>query len=231
MKIFRAIRMLGLIGLLGFNLFAAIIPTTPVQAAASPTEKTILIPALGDFIAGLENGQAQRVVGVYVAGTLALKVIQQPANDPSFVNSAAATATQFGLAAQYGTIGLLAHNYLSGALFFGLGPGQEVDIVYGDGSLTRYQVLELRHFQARDPLNPASDFVDLDGGTGGKQISNAELFSQIYGAGNRVVFQTCINANGNASWGRLFVIAAPMAASIKAAAAANPFAIAIIRMR
>jgi hypothetical protein len=35
------------------------------------------------------------------------------------------------------------------------------------------------------------------------------MFSRAYGGERRAVFQTCIAAEGNGSWGRLFVIALP----------------------
>jgi hypothetical protein len=124
------------------------------------------------------------------------------------VSSQAGIATQFRLAAQYGSLGLLAHNYLAGGLFSALSMGQEVDVIYGDSSIRRYAVSLVRHFQALRPLDPASNFVDLDA-PGTAQVSNADVFRQIY-VGDRVVFQTCINAHGNSSWGRLFVVAVPI---------------------
>jgi hypothetical protein len=35
------------------------------------------------------------------------------------------------------------------------------------------------------------------------------MFNRAYVGENRVVFQTCLAAEGNPSWGRLFVIAVP----------------------
>jgi len=182
---------------------------TALPATAAPLERSVAADsALDSFVVLLKNGQAGQVVGVYVPGVLALRVAQQPANNPAYVNVNPGYATQFNLAAQYGVTGLLAHNYLSGALFFTLSAGQEVDVIYGDSSIRRYRILTLRHFQAISPTSPTSNFVDIDN-PGGVQISNADLFFQIY-KGDRVVFQTCINANGNTSWGRLFVIATPV---------------------
>lgn len=78
------------------------------------------------------------VRGVYVPEVLALLVQQQPAGDPGFVSSMEGIVTQFEYAAQSGVTGLIAHNYLSGELFFNLEIGQEVFIVYGDGSVLQY---------------------------------------------------------------------------------------------
>ena len=80
-------------------------------------------------------------------------MVQQPAGNSSFVSSDDGTATQFETAKGYGTIGLLAHNYLSGKLFFDLREGDEVVIIYGDGSQERWEL---------DPSNPYTKWV---GGT------------------------------------------------------------------
>jgi hypothetical protein len=184
-------------------------PTALPVATAAPLERSVSADStLNNFVALLKNGQAGQVVGVYIPAILALRVTQQPANNVAYVNATLGYATQFRLAAQNGAIGLLAHNYLSGALFSTLLVGQTVDIIYGDGSIRRYSISTLRHFQATSPTSPTSDFVDIDNNSGAR-ISNPDLFYQIY-AGNRVVFQTCINAHGNTSWGRLFVIATPI---------------------
>lgn len=179
------------------------------SAAVAPMEQSVAVSALNDFAATVKNGQAGQVVGVYVHGVFSLKVAPQPSNNPAYVNSDAGYATQFSLASQYGSTGLLAHNYLSGSLFFSLATGQEVNIIYGDGSIRRYSISVIRHFQALNPLSTASNFVDLDN-PGSNQLSNSDLFHQIYNQGDRVVFQTCITANGDTSWGRLFVIATPI---------------------
>jgi hypothetical protein len=216
MKSKMFIRCAGLLLLASLNLAMTFPPTAmnPVTGGAAPLEQETAasiptLPTLDDFTATLTNGQANQVVGVYVPKVLALRVAQQPAHNLAYVTENPDYVTQFGLAAQYGTTGLLAHNYLSGSLFFNLLTGQEVDTIYGDGSIRRYSISSLRHFQALSPTDPSSNFVDIDGNNG-TQISNADLFQQIYAAGDRVVFQTCITAAGNTSWGRLFVIATPL---------------------
>jgi hypothetical protein len=167
----------------------------------------VAFPTLENFAATVTRGRPDQVAGVYVPKTLALRVIQQPANAAGFVAALSGTATQFGMAAQHGAIGLLAHNYFSGNQFFDLSDGQKVDIIYGDGTMGRYVVSTIRHFQALSPADPYSDFVDLD--NGGNRLSSTDVFNQIYMNG-RVVFQTCIRAEGNLSWGRLFVTAIPI---------------------
>lgn len=132
-------------------------------------------------------------------------VDQQSANDSMYVSTAKGYATQFRLAAQYGTVGLLAHNYLAGASFATLPVGRELDLIYGDGSIRRFSIAGIRRFQAINPHDAASDLLDLDHGNA--RLSSTDAFYQIYGAGNRVVLQTCIVANGDPFWGRVFVIA------------------------
>ena len=152
--------------------------------------------------------QNKTVVGVYACHLLALQVLQQPQNDSTFVYSDLGVATQFSLATNYGTVGLLAHNNRSGIHFFDLNLGDQITVVYSDGAMRQYLVSSIRHFQTLNPNDPYSDFNDLD--SGGARLSSTEVFQQVYSAGDQVVFQTCIDANGNPSWGRLFVIAKPI---------------------
>ncbi len=158
------------------------------------------------FIASVTDGQAGVVRGVYVPNVLALPVRQQPANNPSYVSPESGVATQFAAAASLGVTGLLAHNYLAGADFFKLAMAQDVQIVYGDGTVKLYRVTAIYRYQALDPYSPYSDFVDL---STGETLSAAQVFSMVYAGGDHVTFQTCIERNGNWSWGRLFVIAIP----------------------
>lgn len=186
---------------------AFLLPVTgSVSAVTAPA--TAVLPTLADFIKTVKNGQPQRVVGVYVADVLAFKVIPQPANNPAFVSSKREVVTQFSLAATYSTTALLAHNNLAGALFSKLVTGQEVNIVYGDGTVRAYTVSALRHFQALRPTSVYSNFLDLDNNN--QKILNRDIFAQIYTTSDQVVFQTCIAAQGHPSWGRLFVIATPL---------------------
>lgn len=163
---------------------------------------------LDQFIFSVENGQAGQLVGVYVPLTLSLPVVQQPSGQPVYVSERPGIVTQFGMAAQYGTIGLLAHNTLAGSEFYKLKKGQQVVLVYGDGKTRSYAITAVRHFQALQPNSPYSDFVSLEGDS--QKITSADLFSQMYSQGNQLVFQTCIDQNGNSSWGRLFITATPL---------------------
>jgi hypothetical protein len=160
---------------------------------------------LSAFVASVARAEPATVIGVFVCRVLALDVAQQPVDNPVFVSEIPGTATQFRLAAGYGTIGLLAHSERAGARFFGLVAGQEVNIVYGDGSIKRFVVSEIRHMRSVKPDDPYSDFLDLE--HDGNRLSSEQVFNQVFAKSERVVFQTCIEREGNPSWGRLFVTA------------------------
>jgi hypothetical protein len=150
------------------------------------------------------NGEADTLRGVYVPDVLALPVEQQPKNDSNYIHMEPDLATQYHPAARFGVAGILAHNTLAGQLFFDIKIGDVVTLVYGDGSTQRYQVTQISQFQARLAHH---DYVDLEDG---EIVSGAELFEEMYTGTDHVTFQTCIFAEGNASWGRLFVVATPI---------------------
>jgi hypothetical protein len=147
---------------------------------------------------------------VYVPGLFALPVVQQPANDPGYVSTVAEVLTDFKDVKSAGNIGLLAHNYLAGRYFPLLRNGQEVRAINGDGSVEYFRVREILRYQALDPQSASSDFIDLKTG---QRLSAAALFAKVYQGPRHLTFQTCIEKNGDASWGRLFVIAEPFTAA------------------
>ena len=186
------------------SLFLALLLALLPKPARADTN----IPPLEEFVQQVSNGDAHALRGIYVPGLFAAVVAQQPEDDPAFVSSDENTLTQFGLVSRYGAIGLLAHNSVAGKEFFVLGAGQVFYLVYGDGSLTAFHVTRLMHAQALDPQNIRSHFIDLDEGG---ILSADRLFNDVYDRPGNVILQTCIEANGESSWGRLFVIAEPYA--------------------
>ena len=164
------------------------------------------LPDFWDFSEAMQNGQADVVSGVYIPSVLALPIIQQPAASAGYVSSKEGEITQFGMAAQYGNVGLLAHNHLSGKLFSDLDPGQEVRLVYGDGRVEYFVVTQILQYQALEPTSQHSSFRDLNTG---EELTAGQLFKQVYGGERHVTFQTCIANSESPSWGRLFVIAVP----------------------
>ena len=190
----------------GFSSIMKSVPTTGYYH--TPTViGTANYASLDEFVQAVRTGNRSEVVGIYVPGVLALPVGQQPKNDAGFVTRNADEVTQFGMAHQYGTVGILAHNDLAGAQFSDIQINQYAIIVYGDGRLEYFRIHEIQKYQALSPTSTFSDFVNLDGSE--ELLSAGNLFTRVYGPGNRLVLQTCIEAQGDASWGRMFIIAEP----------------------
>jgi hypothetical protein len=171
-----------------------------------PVQAREALPTLTSFIASVRDGNAKAVRGVYVQNVMAFPIVQQPSGYPGFVSTEDRVLTQFNMAAEVGNVGLLAHNYLAGSAFPQLATGQEVKLIYGDGRIESFIITHTLRYQALDPYSTSSDFRNLDTNI---SISAEELFRQVYRGDRHVTFQTCIEANGNSSWGRLFIIAEP----------------------
>jgi len=167
----------------------------------------VALPNFADFSRTVQNGSAGVLRGVYVADVLALPIVQQPSGNAGYVSGSNDEITQFGMPSQYGNIGLLAHNHLSGQFFSQLAVGQEVRLVYGDGKTETFVINEVLRYQALQPTSPYSSFTNMD--KKDETLTAEQMFKRVYLGDKHVTFQTCINAYGNASWGRLFVIATP----------------------
>ena len=157
-----------------------------------------------NFVTSVINGNSSQVVGIFVNDVLSLPIDQQPSSNAGYITTQENLATQFRLAAQYGSIGILAHNFLAGENFFELSEGMIVTIVYGDGSTDDYLINSIQEYQALSPYSPYSEFIDLETN---QKLTATELFYHVYANENIVVLQTCIEAEGIDSWGRLFVSA------------------------
>lgn len=201
LKFIRSIPVLSLI----FILFTTLIPTGSVQALNDQFDGKNL-PLLDEFVSQLRNGQAGELRGIYIPEILAARVVQQPAKNFEFVSPRPNIATQFGLASQFGSTGLLAHNDLAGESFFLLKENQKFYLIYGDGQVSTFVVTKIMRYQALEPTSISSKFVELGSDD---TVSASELFSKVYNRKGEVVLQTCIEADENLMWGRLFVIAEP----------------------
>jgi hypothetical protein len=169
---------------------------------------SIVAPELESFINSVVNHRAGQVVGVYVPGVFALPIQQQPAGNHSFITPFDGAITQYGPPLAHGTISLLAHNYLSGRVFFNLKIGQQVTLVFGDGSLDRYQITTIDNYQALSPTDPYSDFINQNDASGAVQ-SFQQVYDRYYKVDGQLVFQTCVEKFGDLSWGRVFIVAQP----------------------
>ena len=177
----------------------------PVQVHAKDARNTT--PDLNTFIETVTDGNAGALRGVYVSNVMALSIVQQPTGFPGYVSTEEAVATQFGIAAEVGNVGLLAHNTLAGSFFSNIKQGDRIILVYGDGHIESFMANSIQRYQALDPLSPYSEFKDLETQT---TFSAGNLFNNVYRGDYHLTLQTCIDNNGNASWGRLFIMATPV---------------------
>jgi hypothetical protein len=178
---------------------------TPVTALAQKhAEKSI--PTFSTFVESIQDGKAGVLEGVYVPRVFALPVVQQPVGNPGYVSQSPDVITQFGMAAEVGNVGLLAHNTLAGKEFTNLSLGNEIRLVYGDGKVEYFVVTQMLRYQALQPYSPYSEFRDLETS---QTITAEALFRKVYRGDRHVTFQVCIAADGIDAWGRLFIIAQP----------------------
>jgi hypothetical protein len=183
------------------------LPTaTPTETPTPVPTPTAAQPPLYDrFVQAIKNGNAKQVVGVYVEGVLAYRVIQQPPSNPAFVSGANNVVTWFAMVKKStGNNGLLAHNFLAGIKYYDLQPGQIAVLIYGDGRTEEFIVDTSAQYQALNPTNPSSNFVSV---ANGERLTSSGLFSRVYGGAYKTTFQTCIARDDQPSWGRLFIVA------------------------
>ena len=183
------------------------IPVTGNSVPDSQPSKMISsLPSFNSFVRTVADGDST-VRGVYIPEVMALEVVQQPKDQPAFVSIEPKAATQFQMASAFGTIGLLAHNFLAGRYFDDVQIGDKISVVHGDGQVEDYQISNILQFQALDTTNIRTDFVDT---STQKQITAQELFNLVYGGKPHLTLQTCVAKGQLLSWGRLFVIAEPV---------------------
>ena len=146
------------------------------------------------------------VIAVYFGSNRFLRVIEQPAGRPEFVSSISNTATRFQLADKHGNIGLIAHNYLGGRLFHEVSLRDEIHVMDGFRHTRIYKVKEVLQYQAINPRDTRSDFIDLKT----NQLCTAsDVFKRVYHGKHHVILQTCIKKGSNEEWGRKFILAYP----------------------
>jgi hypothetical protein len=202
------------VALLGF--------VSPVHAQAEPVTGRfahIYLPigrsdrALASFVSEVSSsGNANRLVGVYQYNNILAPVVQQPSGQAGYVSTESGKVTQFAAAGQYGVTALLAHNYLEGQTFFSIKEGNKIVLVFGDGHTEDYRVTQVKQYQALSPTSPYSKFIDL-ADPSQTVLTSTDLFYDIYAVQGRLVLQTCIEKDGQSSWGRLFVIAEKIGSS------------------
>lgn len=192
----------------GFEAETASLAAFTPQALAAGRSNKLRDRGVSLFAAGLSFASPDLPVGLFVPDVMAFPVVQQPKNNPAYVAPADGVLTHFGLAAGYGSTGLLAHNTAAGAQFSKLLLDQMIYLVRGDKSIEAYKITEIRRFRALQPTSPYSDFIDID--QPGVRLTATDLFYQVYAGDGHVTLQTCITADGLENWGRLFLIAEPV---------------------
>ena len=160
-----------------------------------------------NFVNTIVDGSSEEIRGLYVSEDFAFHVIQQPSGQAGFISNIDGVVTQFSLPENYGVTGLLAHNYLSGRFFSQLKVGDVVQVVYGDGEISKYQIAEIQDYQALQPNSPSGPFLNLQSG---ELLSSKQLFDRVYTGSHHLTLQTCIENGSEDSWGRLFIIAYPI---------------------
>jgi hypothetical protein len=185
---------------------------TKIPNTANPTVYTSYpsitkSDSFNEFVDSVVNGDRSTVVGLYIPGKLALPIGQQPKGNAAYVTREPNQGTQFAMASRYETVGILAHNDLAGSKFSAIQEDNYAVVVYGDGHHDYYNIDAIEKSQALSPTSTYSDFVNMEDPN--DRLTAGQLFSQVYGVGNRLVLQTCIAAHGDPSWGRMFIIARP----------------------
>lgn len=166
---------------------------------------TVTAPLSMTVASSISNEGGNQLKSVSVSGVFDYQVVQQPSGNFGYVSTGSKTLTQFGMASSYGSIGILAHNYLAGRYFSSLSSGKVIKVTFTDGSTKNYTVSSVKKYQALSPESQYSDFVDLNGSS--TTLSSTDLFMNTFGKSGALILQTCITKDGNSSWGRLFVIA------------------------
>ncbi len=175
-------------------------PETPVHLGSR-------LASIATATESVENTTAPLLSSVSFEDSSTFTIVRQPPGESNYVSKNNGEVTQFSAASQYGNIGLLAHNYLSGKSFSQLTLGQEIGLIYGDGTIEYFVVSGILRYQALQPKSPFSSFQNLNNKN--EVLSAQQMFERAYAGDRHITFQTCIAADGISSWGRLFVIAIP----------------------
>ena len=192
---------------------------TPVGAQGVPKELQFLSPiSIKEY---RENISSDTLHTLILDDSTTFQIVPQPVGNRNFVTPLPNYVTEFQTALNYGTIGLLAHNYLAGRYFFQILPGQVIKLVYSDNKTESFVVTQIQKYQALSPNDPSSEFIDL---ATGEQLTASQLFNKIYkNQAGHLVLQTCLYADQKPTWGRLFIIAEPVTQTSKTESLGNKF--------
>lgn len=186
-------------------LLSIFVSSGQALAMADPFDE-VELPSLNAFVEQVSNDQPGELRGIYIPGILAALVVQQPAGMGDFVSPWQNIVTQFRLASEFGSTGLLAHNYLAGETFALLQQGQEIHLIQGDGRVSTFVVTDSLRYRVMEQESASATYVNMEDHT---SLTHSGLFTKVYNRPGQVIFQTCIQAGNDLTWGRLFVIAEP----------------------
>lgn len=139
----------------------------------------VLAMVAGMFLVSFEGVNAGRGKPVLLRGPgWVLGVVKQPKGCRVCVTDGWGEATLFREAWRRGVVGLLAHDYRSGRLWYDLRPGDKLEVMFGDGSLARFEV------------------TDVMGWFPGGELSEREVYRMAYEVEGRLTLQTCLPGGG-----------------------------------
>ncbi len=179
---------------------------SPTPAPTPTPEPQPTFPTLEEFVLKVASGQSSAWRGLYAADKFTARIIQQPDNNYTFISWEADVLTQYMLAEE-DVVGLLAHNTHAGQYYFLLDIGDQFYLISDDQNVQRYQVQQIDRYQALQPNSNTSDYKHLESG---EILSTAQIFARYYMGEAHATLQTCIAHNGQANWGRLFIVALPV---------------------
>jgi hypothetical protein len=183
--------------------FAPVVQAAPIAVTGFQPATSMLLSSVQSVNAA--NSSSGQLARISAGDLFDFPVVQQPSGNSGYVSTTNNTFTQFSMASNYGSIGILAHNYLAGKYLSNLSTGTVITVTFGDGSTKNYTVSDVKAYQALSPESMYSNFVDVNDSS--KVLSSSDMFLSTFGLSGALVLQTCITKNGNSSWGRLFVIA------------------------
>jgi hypothetical protein len=105
--------------------------------------------------------------------------------------------------------GLLAHNFLAGAHFYDLEIGQKIWLIEDKDQMHGYQITDIHQYQRVD-RDDGDLFIDLETKI---SLDTSEIFDRYYAGEPHLTLQTCLENEGDPSWGLTFIIAEPIPAS------------------
>jgi len=197
--------------------------TTTIFVLSSLQSSGMIIPVTGELVSdeitcsfdiNINNqvsldGKIQKTghqdyLEIYAKGKFNFEIVEQGNKGKSYVSSNPDVLTFFSLSKEFGSIGLVAHNFLTGDEFYKLEQGDIIHIKNGSGEIHAFRVSESLSYQAIEPESVRSDFIDLETGN---SLNYKELFMRTYGQSGYLILQTCIEKDGNYEWGRYFIIA------------------------